>query len=89
MPRPNPEVERLERENALLRKQIQRFYEDPGDLPVSGCGDNSCEVQQASGMATNGGCCCDERTVRRALRFYKRRCQFLQETIRVMREEDK
>lgn len=85
--RRSPEVERLERENAMLRKQIDRFCQDPGDMPVAGCGDSSCQVAQSSGMSTNGGCCCDERTLRRALAFYKRLAQFRAETIRVMKSE--
>ena len=87
MSRRSEEAIRLEHENALLRKQIERFYQDPGDLPVGGCGDSSCQVAQASGMATNGGCCCDERTLRRALAFYKRLAQFQAETIRMMKSE--
>ncbi len=87
MSRRSPEAERLERENAMLRKQIERLYQDPGDLPVAGCGDSSCVVAQASGMSTNGGCCCDERMLRRALAFYKRLSQFRAETIRVMKSE--
>ncbi len=87
MSRRSPDAERLERENALLRKQIERFYQDPGDLPVAGCGDSSCQVAQASGMSTNGGCRCDERTLRQALAFYKRLAQFRAETIRAMKSE--
>lgn len=87
MSRRSPEVERVERENALLRRQIDRFHQDPGDLPVSGCGDNSCIVAQSSGMSTNGGCCCDERTLRIAVAFYKRLAQFRADTIRAMRIE--
>jgi hypothetical protein len=84
MTRRSAEVERLERENALLRRQLEVSRQDPGDLPVAGCGDSSCEVAQATGMATNGGCGCDERTVRRALRYYKRLARFRAETIRMM-----
>lgn len=40
---------------------------DPADLSGLGCGDNSCVIQRPSGMGTNGGCCCDERTLRRAV----------------------
>ncbi len=85
MSRRSPEVERLERENALLRRQAETFHRDPGDLAAVGCGDNSCVVANAAGMATNGGCRCDERTLRRALAFYKRLAQFRAETIRVMK----
>jgi hypothetical protein len=85
--RRSEEAIRLERENTMLRKQIELFYQDPGDLPVAGCGDSSCQVAQASGMSTNGGCCCNEHTLRRALAFYKRLAQFRAETIRVMKSE--
>ncbi len=81
------EVERLERENALLRRQADAARQDPGDLPINGCGDSSCEVASSSGMATNGGCRCDERTLRRALRFYKRLALFRQETIKMMKSD--
>lgn len=90
MPRTNPRVEQLEqleRENAMLRKALEERRRDPGDLPVKGCGDNSCQVAQPRGMATNGGCRCEERELRRALQWYKRRAAFLEETIRTMREE--
>ena len=70
-------VEGLEYTNKRLRKRLDEAYADPGDLPVSGCGDNSCEVEKPKGMATNGGCRCDEGTLRRALHYYKRRCIFL------------
>ncbi|MGK3995145.1 hypothetical protein [Sorangium sp. So ce1024] len=83
MSRRNPEVERLEHQVDMLRRQLAERTRDPGDLPVSGCGDNSCEVRTPSGgMVTNGGCCCDEREVRRALRYFKRLSLFRQETIR-------
>lgn len=87
IPRRSPEVERLERENALLRNQINVSRQDPGDLPVAGCGDNSCEVASSSGMATNGGCRCDDRVVRAALRYYKRLAAFRAETIRMMKDD--
>lgn len=85
MSRRSEEAIRLEFENSMLRKQVERFYQDPGDLPVVGCGDTSCVVAHASGMATNGGCRCDERTLRRALAYYKRLAQFRAETIRQMK----
>jgi len=77
----------MERENSILRRQLDLARHDPGDLPVNGCGDSSCEVASTSGMATNGGCSCDDRTLRRALRYYKRLASFRQETIKMMKSE--
>lgn len=36
-------------------------------LELEGCGDNSCIVAKPKGMATNGGCRCDERRLRLAV----------------------
>lgn len=80
-------TEALEREVSRLLQRNAELVRDPGDLPVAGCGDNSCEVARPRGMATNGGCHCDPREVRRALRFYKRKLAFLEETIRILRAE--
>ena len=82
MRRPNPDVERLERECASLRRIIDEMRREPGDLPVTGCGDNSCVVRRPTGMATNGGCSCEASELRRALRFYRRLSEFRAETIR-------
>jgi hypothetical protein len=87
MPRKNPEVERLEWEVVSLRRQLEERRRDPGELPVNGCGDNSCVVRTPSGMATNGGCSCEARELRRALQYYKRLAVFREETIRAMREK--
>jgi hypothetical protein len=81
------DVDRLERENSLLRRQIEISRQDPGDLPVVGCGDSACDVAQPPGMATNGGCRCDERTVRVAIRYYNRLAAFRAETIRMMKSD--
>lgn len=71
----------------MLRRQLAETRRDPGDLPMSGCGDTSCEVRTPSGMATNGGCRCDPREVRWALRYFKRLALFRQETVREARAE--
>lgn len=81
MPRHNPEVERLEALVASLQRQLDERRRDPGDLPVNGCGDNSCEVRTPRGMATNGGCRCDPREVRWAMKYWKRVAAFREETI--------
>ena len=37
------------------------------------CGDNSCVcAEERKGMRTNGGCRCDERSLRLAVQFWKR-----------------
>lgn len=87
MPRHNYRVEQLERECDMLRKQIAARSIDPGDLPVAGCGDNSCVVARPGGMATNGGCRCDDRTLRWALSYYKRLAAFREETVHDLRDE--
>lgn len=85
MPRKNPQVEQLEREVAMLRSDLRRIRTDPGDCPVVGCMDGSCLVEKPQGMHTNGGCRCDERKLRHALQWWKRRSQFLEETIKTMK----
>lgn len=85
MPRRNEEAERLERENGMLRAQIERMRQDPGDVPFLAC-DHSCVCASAKGQATNGGCRCDERELRRAVQWWRRRAQFLQATIQEMRD---
>lgn len=84
MPRTNPQVESLQWEVAALRKQIERMQEDPGDIPFTAC-DNSCVCATARGMATNGGCRCDEKKLRRAIQWWRRRAEFLQMIIQEMR----
>src|SRR5688572_15672694 len=74
-------ADELEREIASLRRQLDDLRRDPGDLPVSGCGNNPCDVQSPTGMATQGRCRCDESTLRRALRYWRRRAAFLEHTI--------
>jgi len=84
--RKNPEVERLERELAQLRQSEDARRKGPGDFPVLGCSDNSCEVRAPGGMGTNGGCRCEARELRRALRWWRRKAEFLETTIREMRD---
>ncbi len=87
MTRKNPQVEALEREITLLRKLDEERRRDPGDLPFTGCGDNSCLLTQPRGMATNGGCRCSATEIRRALMWWKRRSRFLEETVRELKDE--
>ena len=84
MARRNPELDALTRENDALRRQLAELRRDPGDMPVKGCGDNSCVVAQPKGMATNGGCRCELREVRGALHYWRRLARFRETTIREM-----
>lgn len=86
MSRRNPEVERLKAQIEVLVKAIAERRSDPGDMPVAGCGDNSCVVRTPEGVGTNGGCRCEERELRRAVMWWRRKGAFLEETIRAMRE---
>ncbi len=83
----NPAIERLERENAFLRKQIDRMREDPGDIPFNAC-DNSYLCASPHGMATNGGCHCDERKLRAAVQWWRRVANYRLVTIQLMRDGD-
>lgn len=86
--RPSPEVESLTRENAILRRQIEGMRLVPGDFPLSGCADNSCLVAKPQGPGTNGGCRCEERKLRLALQWWRRRAEFLQITVQDGRDRD-
>lgn len=83
--RKNMVVERLQAAVDMLKRDIVRMTADPGDMPVTGCGDNSCVVARPGGMATNGGCRCEAPVLRRALAYFKRLAIFRQETIRELR----
>ena len=85
MAKVNPQVERLELEVRMLKHQIERMRQDPGDIPFVAC-DHSCAVVSAVGVAPNGGCWCDERKLRSATLWWRRRAQFLQVTIQDMRQ---
>lgn len=81
------QVERLEWENVRLRTQIAEMRREPReDMPSNGCGNSPCYVATPQGMHTNGMCMCDERALRVALAYYRRRCDFLQATIQEMRD---
>jgi len=43
----------------------------PIDLVGRGCGDHSCRVEPARGMATNGGCRCDHQALSLALSAWR------------------
>jgi hypothetical protein len=84
MARTNPQLEALQRENAMLRKWIDSMRADPGDIPLVAC-DNSCVCARPEGMATNGGCRCDEHKLRRAVQWWRRVAEFRLVTIREMK----
>jgi hypothetical protein len=71
----------------MLRATIERMRQDPGECPVLAC-DRSCVCATATGMATNGGCRCDKRTLRRAVMFWRMRAQWLTECVRMARDDE-
>jgi hypothetical protein len=87
MSRTNPRVEELEYQNKILREDLKRLRADPGDCPLLAC-DNSCVCARPTGMATNGGCRCDERKLQQAVQWWRRKALFLEETIREMKNGD-
>jgi hypothetical protein len=87
MARINPTVDRLERENAMLRASLARLRATPPDCPILGCCDHGCECVEHTGMGTNGGCQCDERSLRRALRWWRGYVAFQRATIEEQRRE--
>lgn len=85
MARRNPQVEHLERVNDMLRKQIERMRQEPPEIPFVAC-DNSCLIARPDGMATNGGCRCDEHKLRRAVQFWRQRAMYLQAAVQLARD---
>jgi hypothetical protein len=75
----------LERENQALRADLAQIRQEPPEIPFVAC-DNSCVVAKATGMATNGGCRCDERTLRRAIQFWRGRARYLQSCVQLIRD---
>jgi hypothetical protein len=39
---------------------------------LQGCGTHGCRIAEPVGQGVNGGCCCDEREIRRALSRYRK-----------------
>lgn len=59
----------------VVRRKVAALQQGLGAVErpaIEGCGDSGCICRPTSGMATNGGCRCDERTVRRALMMWRR-----------------
>lgn len=58
-----------------LGNELHEAHNEPDtDNCPSDCGDNSCDcASQRTGMRTNGGCRCDERALRRAVRYWRKR----------------
>ena len=62
----------MQREVTILRGVIDRMKQDPPDIPFAGCGDSSCiSTAGLGGMHTNGGCHCNERQLRWAVRYWR------------------
>jgi hypothetical protein len=58
-----------------IRRKVAFLQQGLGTVErpeLEGCGDSGCICRAPSGMATNGGCRCDDRTVRRALMMWRR-----------------
>lgn len=58
-----------------IRKEVGRLQAAlaPTKRPdIEGCGDTSCRCRPPSGVATNGGCRCDEHRVHAALAAWRR-----------------
>lgn len=88
MPRAKVSAAELERENELLKREVQFLQKDlkrlkiePEDLPVNGCSAHSCLVSKPKGVGTNGPCHCNERTLAMALQYHKRLESFRMQTI--------
>lgn len=84
--RKSSEVERLEREIALLRQVEEARRKGPGDFPLGGCAAKSCIIRPPRGMGTSGRCHCEEGALRRAMLWWRRRAEFLEQTIQEMRD---
>ena len=82
-------IEQLEREVRYYRDQLANIRRDPGDMPVTGCGDNSCILARPTGMATNGGCQCDPLALRQAVVYWRRLAEFRLATICELRAKPK
>lgn len=81
------EFETLEHLLNVARNDLASLLADPRGYPIDGCGDHSCLVAHATGMATNGGCRCNERTFRRAVQWWRRYARFLESTVAEQRDE--
>lgn len=60
----------LRRHVDTLKRVVDRMHANPPDVPFTAC-DNSCVCAQAEGMATNGGCRCDEKKLRQAVAYWR------------------
>jgi hypothetical protein len=84
MSRSNTRAEFLERENKFLREQIAKISSPPGEIPFHAC-DNSCAVTRPTGVATNGGCRCDDEKLRNAIGWWRRYATYLRATIEMLK----
>lgn len=55
-------------------------------IPDFGCGDNSCLVSKSIGMATNGGCRCEPRELRRGVIWWRQRATDLEKAARRLQD---
>lgn len=85
MAKRNLEVELLKKQVEFLQERFEKLFATPSEMPFGAC-DNSCVVTKPTGMATNGGCRCDERKLRQAVRWWRQRAEFLQATILLFKD---
>ncbi len=66
--------------NELLDKRFPNFF---------GCGDSSCMVKKPKGMATNGGCRCDngDRKAKQAINYLLEKIFLLNKEIEVLQNK--
>jgi hypothetical protein len=65
----------------MSKKPLTIEPHDPGECPFIACG-HSCVCNKAVGQATNGGGCrCDEKTLRRAARWWRAKAEYLQQNV--------
>jgi hypothetical protein len=87
MPKSNPFIDMMDRENRALRNELARLKATPTDCPIPGCCDHACDCVMRTNVGTNGGCQCDEQALRRALRWWRSYLSFQRATIDDLRRD--
>lgn len=76
----------LERENLVLRPQLEHLRANPPEMPSYAC-DNSCVCARPEGMAPNGGCRCEVQKLRMMVQFWRAPAQHRLAVIELLRLE--